>query len=95
MLDTNGAGQTGWWYRNAALGVFFQHQNWTSPDIKLVELGLSILNQDAKDFQFYHQDYPDGYKISIKGAKVDNIIPLLGLTVTALESICRKPPSPI
>jgi len=50
LLDVSGAGQTGWWYRNAALGLFFQHQNRTAPDIKLVELGLSILNQDAKDF---------------------------------------------
>jgi tetratricopeptide (TPR) repeat protein len=85
ILDIEGAGQTGWWLRNATLGVFFQHQNRIAPDMKLIELALSILNPDAKDFKFDHQDYPDGYRISIKGAKVESIIPLAGLAVLSLD----------
>ncbi|MEI8342857.1 MAG: hypothetical protein WCH43_15135, partial [Verrucomicrobiota bacterium] len=85
VTDINGASQTGWWFRNATLGAFFQHQNRTAPDMKLIEESLRILNPDAKDLQFGHQDYPDGYLISVKGGKVEAFFPLIGLKITRLD----------
>jgi len=85
VQDINSAGRTGWWYRSAALGLFFQRQNRNAPDLNLIEYSLGIMNPDEKDLIFRHQDYPDGYKISIKGAKVESIMPLTGLVVTTLD----------
>ena len=80
------ADRSPWDYRELALSAFFAkyNRNPHTIDFSRIENGLRIMNPDATNLVFNHEDSPAGLKITIHG--VAEIAPLVGIPISFLDS---------
>lgn len=88
ITDIINAGHTAWPFRQIALGVFFKNHNRNPKTVNFgtIEKALRLMNPDATDMVFTHEDTPMGLKITLHGEMVNQICPLIGLPVSVLDA---------
>ncbi|MCG3146814.1 MAG: Serine/threonine-protein kinase PknD [Verrucomicrobiae bacterium] len=67
------------------LGQFFTLQNRRTVDFEIVNAEFKILNPDAKNLEVVPLMTADGLTVAVRGDKVVTLLPLLGLSLTAVD----------
>ena len=88
VTDIINAGHTAWPFRQMALVAFFKdhNRNPRTVDFGTIEKALRLLNSNAKDMVFTHEDTPLGLKIVLHSDSISEVCPLAGLPVSVLDA---------
>jgi hypothetical protein len=87
VLDVSHAERTPWGSRLLALQSFLQRQNSNLQTVNfdVIDTMLRRLNPQAKDLVFLHEYDGTNLKITLRGSRVSQILPLAGLPMTSLD----------
>jgi tRNA A-37 threonylcarbamoyl transferase component Bud32/cytochrome c-type biogenesis protein CcmH/NrfG len=74
--------------RDLAVALFFQkyNRNPQTVDYGTIDKALRGMNPTEVDLVFIHENTPDGLKITLHGAELNRINPLIGLPVSVLDA---------